>query len=227
MAGEQIPVTPLMITWARKRAGFSIEESAKKFKKIGAWEAGEKNIFPTYPQLELMAETFKVPIAAFFFPGPPELPPISETFRTLPEAHLAGIEPRMRLLLRKAKALQISLAELNRGRSPAERLITQDLQFSTNVAVDKMATKVRDYLGVSIERQCEWTSPELALENWRKALSDAGVFVFKDQFRARRYSGFCLYDDEFPIIYVNNTSAKQRQIFTLFHELARIIHGAS
>lgn len=227
MAREQIPITPTMITWARERAGFSIEEATKKFKKIGAWETIEKDIFPTYPQLELLAETFKVPIAAFFFPEPPKLPPISETFRTLPEARLAEIEPRMRLLLRKAKALQIGLAELNRGRNPAERLITQDLQFSTNVAVDEIATKVRDYLGVSIEQQCEWAGPELALENWRKALSDVGVFVFKDQFRTRKYSGFCLFDDEFPIIYVNNTVAKQRQIFTLFHELAHLLFHTS
>jgi Zn-dependent peptidase ImmA (M78 family) len=227
MAGEQIPINPLMITWARKRAGFSIEEASEKFKKIGAWESEEEDTSPTYPQLELLAELFRVPIASFFFPEPPKLPPISETFRTLPEAQLSEIESRMRLLLRKAKALQMSLAELNRGRNPAERLITQDLQFSTNVAVGEMATTVRDYLGVGIKQQCEWASPELALENWRKVLCDAGVFVFKDQFRARGYSGFCLYDDEFPIIYVNNTTAKQRQIFTLFHELAHLLFHTS
>jgi hypothetical protein len=41
MAGEQIPVTPALITWARERAGYSIEEAAQKFKKIAAWEASE------------------------------------------------------------------------------------------------------------------------------------------------------------------------------------------
>lgn len=51
--------------------------------------------------------------------------------------------------------------------------------------------------------------------------------MFKDQFRAGRYFGFCLYDDEFPIIYVNNTAAKVRQIFTLFHELAHLLFHTS
>jgi Zn-dependent peptidase ImmA (M78 family) len=227
MAGEQIRVTPIMITWARERAGFSIDEAAEKLKKIAAWEAEDEDIYPTYPQLEEMADRFKVPIAVFFFPEPPDLPPITKTFRTLPDAEIARIEPRIRLLLRKAKAMQLSLAELNFGINPAERLITQDLQFAPDVAIGDMATAVRAYLGVSLEQQCEWADAEIALENWRKTLSDVGVFVFKDQFRAKGYSGFCLYDDVFPIIYVNNTTAKQRQIFTIFHELAHLLFHTS
>jgi Zn-dependent peptidase ImmA (M78 family) len=41
------------------------------------------------------------------------------------------------------------------------------------------------------------------------------------------YSGFCLYDKVFPIIYVNNSAAKTRQIFTLFHELAHLLFHTS
>jgi Zn-dependent peptidase ImmA (M78 family) len=41
------------------------------------------------------------------------------------------------------------------------------------------------------------------------------------------YSGFSLYDDVFPIIYVNNSSTKTPQIFTLFHELAHLLFHTS
>jgi Zn-dependent peptidase ImmA (M78 family) len=41
------------------------------------------------------------------------------------------------------------------------------------------------------------------------------------------YSGFSLYDDVFPIIYVNNSSTKTRQMFTLFHELAHLLFHTS
>lgn len=66
----------------------------------------------------------------------------------------------MRLLLRKAKSLQISLDELNRGRNPAERLITRDLSFESTVDVANMADAVRDYLGVSVEEQQAWRDGE-------------------------------------------------------------------
>jgi Zn-dependent peptidase ImmA (M78 family) len=231
MAREQIPITRAVLTWARERAGYTIEAASEKWKNISAWEKepgeDEMPLFPTYVQLEEMAEAFKVPVAVFFFPTPPDVPRPEETFRTLPEAELSSLEPRIKLLLRKAKALQINLAELNGGRNPARRLITRDLQFPVTIEAEEMAEAVRQYLGVSVEDQASWASVEAALEKWRAALVDVGVFVFKDQFRSPRFAGFCLTDEEFPIVYVNNTSAKSRQIFTLFHELGHLLFHTS
>jgi Zn-dependent peptidase ImmA (M78 family) len=90
-----------------------------------------------------------------------------------------------------------------------------------------MAQRVRDYLDVSVEDQTSWPSDEAVLDNWHQILLDVGISVFKDAFRDSDYSGFCLYDDEFPVIYVNNSSPKTRQIFTLFHELAHLIFQTS
>ncbi len=225
MRREQIPVTGSVITWARERAGFTLEEATEKFAKIAAWEAGES--FPTYPQLERLADAFKLPIAVFFFPDPPDLPPINESFRTLPAGEFEQIPKRVRYLLRKAQALQLNLSELCQGQNPAQRLITRDLEFPINIQVEVMARHVRDYIGVSLEEQCAWDTDEDALKNWRQALSKVGIFIFKDAFRASEYSGFCLYDEVFPIIYVNNSAAKTRQIFTFFHELSHLLFHTS
>ena len=225
MASEQIPVTPKLIKWARERAGMSVQEAAQTFKKIEQWEAGE--VFPTYTQLEQLADKFKVPIAVFFFPEPPDVPPIRESFRTLPAATFAQIPSRVQYLLRKAKALQLNLFELYQGRNPARRLITRDLTFPVGVNVDVMARQVRDYLGVSLDDQTSWDTDDEALKRWRRTLFDVGIFVFKDAFRAPEYSGFCLYDDVFPIIYANNSVAKTRQIFTLVHELGHLLFHTS
>lgn len=225
MAREQIPVNPELIAWARERAGYSPDDAAEKFKKIASWEAGEAS--PTYPQLEQLAEAFKIPIAVFFFPNPPELPPINETFRTLPEDELAQIPRKVRQLLSKAKALQINLYELCNEQNPSEKLITNSLEFSANDSVIDIATIVRDFIGISLEEQISWNSTDDALKGWRKALLSVGVFVFKDAFYEDSYSGFCLYDEVFPIIYVNNSAAKTRQIFTLFHELAHLLFHTS
>ncbi len=225
MKYEPIPITPTVITWARERAGVSLDGASMKFKAIRAWEAGEAS--PSYPQLEKMADEFYVPLAVFFFPEPPDIPPISESFRTLLEQNFEHLPPRMLFLLRKAKAFQINLSELTGGKNPAPRIITRDLSFRTNASIQSMAKRVREYLGVSIETQCEWPADDEAFKQWRQMFQEVGVSVFKDQFREIGYSGFCLYDDEFPLIYVNNTTAKTRQIFTLFHELAHLIFHTS
>ena len=225
MPTEPMPITPAVVTWARERAGFSVDAATTYFRRIAEWEAGEA--FPSYPQLEKMAEKFKVPVAVFFFPEPPALPRIEETFRTLGPAQFAEIPPRVRLLLRKARAFQMGLEELNGGRNPAPRLITRDLAFRPTDRIERIAAEVRTHLGVTMEQQFAWADAGTALEEWRKVLLRVGVYVFKDSFREPDYSGFCLYDEEFPIIYVNNTTAKTRQIFTLFHELAHLLFHTS
>ncbi len=225
MAREQIPITPALVTWARVRAGYTPENAANRFAKIAEWEAGDSA--PTYPQLEAMADTFKVPIAVFFFPEPPDVPSIDESFRTLPEFELDQLPPKIRLLLRKAKTFQIALSELNNGRNPADRLITRDLVFPATISPSAMTDAVRNYLGVTVENQAQWADTDVALKGWRRCLLEVGIYVFKDQFRNDDFAGFCLTDENFPIIYVNNTNSPARQIFTIFHELAHLLFKTS
>jgi len=223
MSKEAIPINPAVLTWARSRAGFSLAEAKEHFKNIEAWEDPAVESGPSYPQLEKLADKFRTPIAVFFFPEPPDLEPIGNSFRTMPEPQFELIPRQVRFLLRKAKALQLNLSELNNGRNPAKNVITRDLSFPVNVGISRMAREVRDYLGIALDQQKGWASSEKALENWRYRLHDFGIFVFKDAFKQGDFSGFCLYDDEFPIIYVNNSTSKTRQIFTLFHELAHLL----
>ncbi len=225
MKRETLPATPAVIRWARERAGFTVEEARKTLKNIERWEAGASS--PSYTQLESMADKFKIPVAVFFFPAPPNVPSIAETFRTLPEHEFDQMPPRIRLLLRKAKAYQLNLIELTEGVNQAPRHIMHDITFREDISIPAAAQQVREYLHVSIEDQRGWPSDEAALEKWRRALDAAGVSVFKDAFKERDYSGFCLYDGEFPIIYVNNSNTKTRQIFTLFHELAHLLFHTS
>ena len=223
---EGLPITPAVVQWARERAGYSLDDAVRHFKKIAAWESGEA--LPTYVQLEQMAERFRIPVAVFFFPKPPAVPPIEQSFRTLTAADFAAIPRTVRLFLRRGQAMQLNLAELNDSTNPAGRVISRDLKPSTSTSLDKIAALVREYLGVSIDEQASWKTVDEALEKWREVFATkAGVYVFKDAFRAPSYFGFCLYDDEFPVIYINNSSAKSRQIFTLFHELGHLLFHTS
>ena len=41
---DELPITPQLVSWARKRAGLSVEEATKSFKKIQEWEDGKARL---------------------------------------------------------------------------------------------------------------------------------------------------------------------------------------
>ncbi len=228
MAIERMPVNPTIIKWARDRAGYKVNALANKrrdFKKIAEWESGHAQ--PTYRQLELLSGDLQVPVAVFFFPDPPNIPPLQLSFRTIQNEQFAEIPPPVRLLLHKARAFQIGLHELNEGHNPSSRLFTRDFVVSPNESDHEIAVRIRSFLNVSLRQQYEWKNREAALKEWRHALFNVGIYVFRGPFKGHQYSGFCLYDFEFPVIYINSSNSKARQIFTLFHELAHLLYQTS
>lgn len=226
---EQIPVNHIMLRWARDTGGFGIDDVVGKLKRKGitsetivSWEEGTAS--PTYVQLERLAyEIYKRPLALFFFPEPPEEETPKESFRTLPQEEIDLLEPRLLYLVRRAKVMQENLRELFNGENPAKKPVCSDITIHSSDTISDVAKAVRKYLGVGLNEQYALTKNDEALKYWRGVLEQHGVFIFKDAFKDDECSGFCLYDDVFPIIYINNSQAKIRQIFTLFHELAHLL----
>lgn len=226
---EQIPVNPNMLRWARETGGFGIDDVVNKLKRkkittqiVLSWEEGTAS--PTYAQLERLAyEIYKRPLALFFFPEPPEEETPAESFRTLPQEEIDHLEPRLLYLVRQAKVMQENLRELFDGINPAKKQVCSDITIHNTDTISIVAKMVREYLGVGLNEQYALTTNDKALKYWREVLEKHGVFVFKNAFKDDECSGFCLYDDVFPVIYINNSQAKIRQIFTLFHELAHLL----
>lgn len=219
-------VNPTILTWAREQSGFSLDDIATHFKKepqfIRDWENGISS--PSFPQLEKLANKYKRPTALFFFPEPPEEMLISQSFRTLPEQEESYIQPSLRHIIRKAKVMQMNLFELNNGINPAEKLLLHSINVR-NKSIDDVAKELRLLIEIDLEKQRTYKKPEVAFKAWRNALEKFGIFVFKDAFKDDGFSGFCLYDEVFPVIYINNSLPPSRQVFTLFHELAHLLFG--
>jgi len=208
----------------------SLDEVADRLKVKGVsaqtvaeWEAG--NGAPTYPQLERIAKMFRRPVAVFFFPSPPVEPGPAEKFRSLPEVYAEDIPTQMRFLIRDALFLQISLRELLGESNSSKKKMLDDIKADDDVSAARLAARVREYLGISLQDQFAWESNDDALKAWRDALEECGLWIFKAAFGEENYCGFCLQDRRFPVIYVNNSMPKTRQIFTLFHELAHLLTG--
>lgn len=219
-------IQPAVLKWARLSLGYAVCEVAAKLKRketeIEEWESGIST--PTYPQLEKLAyEIYKTPLAVFFLPSPPqETTPVKE-FRTLPDADLQHLLPDTRLHIRRAHAFQLALAELFGGQNPAAQPIRKHVRLLTDTAFITQAEKIRQALGISLRDQVKWRDEDVALKQWRIAIENAGIFVFKDSFKQKAISGFCLSDDSFPIIYLNNSTTKTRQVFSLMHELSHLL----
>lgn len=212
-----------MLTWARKRNKLTIEMLAERMKRtpteIKMWEDGTKD--PSYGHLEDLAyKQFKIPLAVLFFPEPPaESDPVNK-FRHLPDYELERFSEDTVRKIRLAQAYQDSLSIILEDYT--SKKIFNDI-VPKNQSVKDLAHQVRKYVGITIEEQYKFSSCENAFKRWRYALEKCGIFTFKDFFKDRFISGFCLIDDNFPIIFVNNSNAFSRQIFTLMHELTHIL----
>jgi Zn-dependent peptidase ImmA (M78 family)/transcriptional regulator with XRE-family HTH domain len=214
---------PKIITWARMRIGLSIPQLATRLKlhpdQIMSWESGDSS--PSYTILEKLAYSiFHIPVAVFYFPEPPHIEDPIQKFRRLPEFEFERLSPETLHLVRLAGAFQESLAELTLV--PPVKKIFKDLT-PNDVHVGELAAKARAYLGITVQEQFDFTSMQTAFKAWRHALEISGIYTFKDSIPDKFISGFCLLDENFPIIFINNSNSFSRQIFTIIHELGHIL----
>ncbi|CAN7553801.1 ImmA/IrrE family metallo-endopeptidase [Mesorhizobium sp. LjRoot246] len=223
-------VQPALLKWARESAHLSLEEVAGRLKKaveeIDAWESGTNA--PSYAQLEKLAyELYKRPLAIFFLPSPPAEPKPEAEFRALPDTDLRRLSRETVFLIRRARAYQASLVELFDGRSPIAEPLWRRVGLDVSKPIAPQAAVVRASLDVPAPGANEWGAADgdEALKLWRKAIEAGGVFVFKDTFKQREISGFCLEHPELPVVMINNSTTKTRQIFSLLHELAHVLIG--
>lgn len=223
-------IQPEMFRWARTTVGLSVAEVASMLKRpseeIEAWESGVDA--PTYPQLEKLAyQIYKRPLALFFLPAPPNEVLPQHEFRTLPNSDLQSLHRDTYMQIRRAHAYQIALKELFDNRNPVGKCIWQTIPLNPSDDIVEQAKRIRDFLNVPLTEQLSWKSDEIALKKWRQSIENSGIFVFKAAFKQSDISGFCLIDSNLPIIYLNNSSSKTRQTFSLLHELAHVLLGVN
>lgn len=222
-------INPTMLRWARERAGYSVEDIARRrrvpLKRVKQWESGKS--FPTWKQLKQLAHRdYHRGTVFFFLNDPPEEKTVAEHFPYLPEETLADLHPDTLYAVRQARIRQDDLSELLGPDGSGERLILRDLRMEANVGnPGNLAAAVREYLGVDLNDPEGFSNLLYTFEDFRSRVEDAGVWVFKRTFQQKDVAGFCLDDDVYPVIYVSNGQDKAREIFTLFNELMHLLFG--
>ncbi len=222
-------INPAMLRWARERAGYSIEEVARRRRvppeRVKEWESGKS--FPTWKQLKQLAyQDYHRGTVLFLLNDPPEEKTVAEHFPGLPAETLTDLYPDTLYAVRQAQMRQDDLAELLGPDGAGEWFILRDLRGEPDaVNPHKLAVAVREYLGVDLNDPEGFSDSAYTFEDFRSRVEDAGVWVFKRSFRQKDITGLCLGDDVYPVIYVGNGQDKAREIFTLFNGLAHLLFG--
>ncbi len=206
-----------MLIWAREDSHIPIDEVKEHFKDIEEWE--KRTLFPNYSELKKLANYYKKPLATFFFPEEPKMKSIKLSCRTLPSEVYKDLSPATIRMINYARAMQLNLYELFDGKNPNPifKALNSDIDYE----------EIRKLLNFSYQKQYKHRDSTQMFKYLRDAVAELGIYVFKNAFRDDTISGLCLYDEEFPVILINNTTAASRQCFTLMHELYHILSATS
>ena len=123
-------INPMMLRWARERAGYSVDEVAKRQRVSPTlmmdWESGRR--FPTWRQLERLAyQQYHRSPTLFFMETPPDEKYIDQEFDRLPSVLLESLHPDTLHAVREAGVRQADLAILLPTRSIDEGPTIGDL----------------------------------------------------------------------------------------------------
>jgi Zn-dependent peptidase ImmA (M78 family) len=81
---------------------------------------------------------------------------------------------------------------------------------------------IRETLGVSIEEQFSWSSPNDALRGWREAAESVGITALALPMGEESCRGFSIWDDAAPLVAINTAFQPEARAFTLIHEIAHL-----
>lgn len=223
MSSPVLHVSPDVIRWARLSAGIPLEDAARGAHVdpavLAEWE--ERDATPTARQLEQLADRYKRPVSVLLRVEPPAEPPMPVDFRRLPHGRRGALSPESRLAIRRARRVQRVYRQLASD-------IDRAPQLAMNLREDPEAAAefARGALGVAIESQLQWKSPDAAVRHWRVALESRGVLVLRLSIPVTELRGFSMPGTP-PLIAISNKDPHGAQAFTLFHEWCHLLLGES
>lgn len=220
-------ISSIRLKQAREHYGLSPFEVCQRIKTIKIedlynYESGTD--FPSYTKLEALANLYNRPLLYFFFRSEPNEDKLAIAFRSVEYNTGYNLSMQVKTMIEKADLFRLNLSELF-NESPPIRFISllEDDEIDTS---EKLLVWLRTQLELPLTMQKnKFTKADSLLEYLRDKLYDIGVYIFKDSFKADNVSGLCLYDEDYPIIMLNNKTSFTRQVFTIFHEIYHLFCG--
>jgi Zn-dependent peptidase ImmA (M78 family)/transcriptional regulator with XRE-family HTH domain len=216
-----IRVNPEVLEWARREAGYTVDEIAKLLdvepQTYTNWEITGTDI--PLGKLKNISKQYKRQLAVFFLPkSPPDTQKPSDyrNFRLLS----SGLSKKTLLAIRRArKYLDISAGVMGHD------YWTNKYAWMNEVHTE---AQLRSWLGISISDQQSFKSINEAFKAWRNNLeSNLGILVFQFRLPADEVQAFCFSDTPPFGIVLNSAHHYSKRIFSLFHEIAHLMKAQS
>jgi Zn-dependent peptidase ImmA (M78 family)/transcriptional regulator with XRE-family HTH domain len=218
-------VKPDLLIWARTSAQLSVDQAARKAQvkeeQLLAWEQGTSQ--PSIPQLRKLSRVYKRPLAVFFLAKPPKTFDALRDFRKLPQDMVGTQSPELAFEIRRARARREIALDLY-----VDLMGEEPKPFSAKAALDedpeRVATRLRQLLGVGRGEPSDWKTSHDALNRWRSALEEAGILVFQaEDVEVAEIRGFSISERLFPVVVVNIKDVVLGRVFSMLHEAAHLM----
>ena len=218
-------VSPDILKWARRSAGYSINEVATKLKKpvdvIESIESGNSKHSLTIGQIRNLANFYNLPLSDFFLPSPRKERVLPHDFRSQDGGH-SSYSPALIKELRRASARRDYAMSLNEDLQ--EEIPAISAKINEKMNPDEVGNLIRELCSVDVEEQKKWGDGAFGYKEWRTRLGDIGCLVFQfDTVPIDQVLGFSLTERPLPVIAVNVKMKHTGRTFTMLHEFVHVL----
>lgn len=231
---EQALINPAILTWARQRAGLSLDALARKLnvknaEKLVEWENGDSR--PTFRQAQSIANATHVPFGYLFLSKPPqEELPIPDLRTVANKQHNdASVDMKdvIKQVLIKQQWYKDYLIKLE------EQPLRFVGKFNIHSSAYEVAQDIRAVLDVPVPKKGTWEDYHRSL---LKGAEQARILVMRSgivgnntrrKLQVSEFRGFAISDNMAPVVFINSSDAPTARLFTFIHELAHIWIGRS
>ena len=223
-AALPIPISPVVLAWARQDSGYTPERVAKRLhvttERVSEWEQGQRS--PTFRQVENLAKFYHRPLSLFFQPTLPSITSLAAEYRRLPNVRPGAESPELRLAVRTMSARRETMIELLDeldGTMPAF-----ELSARLNESPADVGARLRPALALDLATQLGWPNASHAWAGWRAAVENIGVLVFQfPKVPLDEVRGVSLLRFPLPVAGVNSKEIPEARIYTLVHEVVHLM----
>ena len=238
--GHDVDVNPAILVWARKRAGFGLQEAADKFSirhaRLEKIENSAERTLISRTLFRKITKLYRQPPLVFYLSSPPREKAYEVEFRRTNQSISRKELLVLESIIRNVRARQsLVRATIELETNAAVIPFIQSLSIGDGVkrAVDSL---VRLIGGSQVMTNYHsLTSARLAFNSIRKKAEDVGIFVIlkgnlgssHTDIPVSTFRGLTISDPIAPFVVINLGDSYPDRTFTLFHEMVHLLLGES